>query len=126
MVNPSSRANAADSGGDEGCHSQGIDSDGNPFYFYTVPMIDEIAYSRGEYPDMRRIDFSDVNMPMNGKEMKKVVQALYSDVIGFTRFPAETVNSSQEGKLTPGNFRRIVEMLVPEILNNPEKWITDI
>lgn len=24
------------------------------------------------------------------------------------------------------NFRRIVESLVPEIINNPEKWITDI
>ena len=28
---------------------RGMDSDGKPFYFYTVPMIDELAYRRGGY-----------------------------------------------------------------------------
>ena len=105
---------------------RGMDSDGAPFYFYTVPMIDEIAYQKGEYLDLRRIDFSDVRMPMDDKGRKKVLLVSYSDVIGFVRFPAEIVSSSSEGKLTPGNFRRMVESLVPEIINNPEKWITEI
>ena len=63
---------------------------------------------------------------MDGRERKKVVLASYSDVIGFIRFPAEMVGSSPERKLTPGNFRRMVESLVPETINNPEKWITEI
>lgn len=105
---------------------RGIDSDGEAFYFFTFPMIDEFAYQKGEYLDLMRIDFSDVRMPMDGRERKRVVLALYSDVIGFVRFPAEMVSSSPEGKLTPGNFRRMVESLVPEIINCPEKWITEI
>ena len=105
---------------------RGIDSDGEAFYFFTVPIMDELVYQKGEYLDLRRINFSDVRMPMDGRERKKVVLALYSDVIGFVRFPAEIVSSSPEGKLTPGNFRRMVEFLVPEIINYPEKWITEI
>ena len=105
---------------------RGIDSDGEAFYFFTAPIMDEFAYQKGEYLDSRRIDFSDVRMPMDGRERKKVVLVLYSDVIGFVRFPAEMVSSSPEGKLTPGNFRRMVGSLVPEIINHPEKWITEI
>jgi hypothetical protein len=105
---------------------RGIDSDGESFYFFTFPMIDEFAYQKGEYLDLRRINFSDVRMPMDGRERKKVVLAVYSDVIGFVRFPAEMVSSSPEGKLTPGNFRRMVESLVPEIITHPGKWITEI
>ena len=105
---------------------RGIDSDGESFYFFTFPIMDELAYQKGEYIDLRRINFSDVRMPMDGRERKKVVLASYSDVIGFIRFPAEMVGSSPEGRLTPGNFGRMVESLVPETINNPEKWITEI
>ncbi|MDA8054781.1 MAG: hypothetical protein M0Z77_03900 [Thermoplasmatales archaeon] len=105
---------------------RGMGSDGKPFYFYTVPMIDEIAYRSGEYIDVRRNSYSDANTQTNNGEVKNIIFAVYSDVIGFIRFPTDIVNSSQEGRLTPVNFNEIVEMLVPEIINNPEKWITYI
>ena len=105
---------------------RGMGSDGKPFYFYTVPMIDELYYRRGEYIDMRRNSYSDAGTQTNNGEVKNILFAVYTDVIGFIRFPTEMVSSSPEGRLTPANFNEIVEMLVPEIINNPEKWITDI
>ncbi len=47
-------------------------------------------------------------------------------MVGFIRFPTEIVNSSQEGRLTPGNYNEIKDRLIREIIDNPEKWITDI
>ena len=36
------------------------------------------------------------------------------------------VSSLPERRLAAENFGRVVDTLVPEIINNPEKWITDI
>ncbi len=105
---------------------RGMDSDGKPFYFYTVPVFDELAYRNWGYMYSGETNTQDASARMNSGEGKNIIYALYSDVVGFIRFPAEIVNFSPERRLTPGNFSRIVEMLVPEIINNPEKWITDI
>ena len=48
------------------------------------------------------------------------------DVVGFVRFPLELVRKTQERKLTPSNYSRLVEALIQEIENNPERWITEI
>ena len=104
---------------------RGMDSEGKPFYFYTVPMFDELAYRNWGYMYSGATNTQD-DTRMNNGEGRNIIYALYSNVIGFIRFPAEIVNSSPERRLTPGNFSIIVEMLVPEIINNPEKWITDI
>ncbi len=105
---------------------RGVDSEGNPFYFYTVPMFDELAYRNWGYMYSGATTNTQDDTRMNNGKGKNIIFALYSDVVGFIRFPAEVVNSSQEGRLTPGNFNEIVDTLVPEIINNPEKWITDI
>ena len=103
---------------------RGMDSDGKPFYFCTVPMFDELVYRNSGY--MEGMNTQDASARMNSGEGKNIIYALYSDVVGFIRFPANILNSLPGGKLTKENFNRIVEMLVPEIINNPEKWITDI
>ena len=75
---------------------------------------------------MRKINSQDANTQTNNGEVKNIIFAVYSDVIGFIRFPTEMISFSPEGRLTPANFNEIVEMLVPEIIDNTEKWITDI
>ena len=104
---------------------RGVDSDGKPFYFYTVPIIDELAYRNWGYMYSGATNTQD-EIRMNNGEGKNIIYALYSDVVGFIRFPADIVSSLPERRLAAENFGRIVEMLVPEIINNPEKWITDI
>ena len=104
---------------------RGMDSDGAPFYFYTVPMFDELAYRNWGYMYSGATNTQD-DTRMNNGEGKNIIYALYSDVVGFIRFPADIVSSLPEKRLAAENFGRVVEMLVPEIINNPEKWITDI
>ena len=104
---------------------RGVDSDGKPFYFYTVPIIDELAYRNWGYMYSGATNTQD-EIRMNSGEGKNIIYALYSDVVGFIRFPTEIVNSSREGRLTPGNYNEIKDRLIREIIDNPEKWITDI
>ena len=103
---------------------RGMDSDGKPFYFCTVPMFDELVYRNSGY--MEGMNTQDASARMNSGEGKNIIYALYSDVVGFIRFPADIVSSLPERSLSGENFGRVVDTLVPEILNNPEKWITDI
>ena len=103
---------------------RGMGSDGAPFYFYTVPMFDELVYRNSGY--LEGMSTQDASARMNSGEGRNIIYALYSDVVGFIRFPADIVNSLPEGKLTKENFGRVVDTLVPEIINNPEKWITYI
>ena len=102
---------------------RGMDSDGKPFYFYTVPMFDEFVYRNSGY--MEGMNTQD-DTQMNNGEGKNIIYALDSDVVGFIRFPADIVSSLPERRLAAENFGRVVDTLVPEIINNPEKWITDI
>ena len=104
---------------------RGMGSDGKPFYFYTVPMIDELAYRNWGYMYSGATNTQD-DTRMNNGEGRNIIYARYSDVIGFIRFPTEIVNSSREGRLTPGNYNEIKDKLIREIIDNPEKWITDI
>ena len=104
---------------------RGMDSDGAPFYFYTVPMIDELAYRNWGYMYSGATNTQD-DTRMNNGEGRNIIYARYSDVIGFIRFPTEIVNSSREGRLTPGNYNEIKDKLIREIIDNPEKWITGI
>ena len=105
---------------------RGMDSEGNPFYFYTVPMFDELAYRGWVYTDTDNTSPPDPDSRENHGKARHTISVLYSDVIGFVRFPTEIVNSSQEGRLTPGNYNEIQDRLIRDIINNPEKWITDI
>ena len=104
---------------------RGMDSEGKPFYFYTVPMFDELVYRNWGYMYSGATNTQD-EIRMNSGEGKNIIYALYSDVVGFIRFPTEIVNSSREGRLTPGNYNEIKDRLIREIIDNPEKWITDI
>ena len=104
---------------------RGMDSDGKPFYFYTVPMFDELAYRNWGYMYSGATNTQD-DTRMNSGKGKNIMYALYSDVVGFIRFPEEIVSSLPERRLTAENFGRVVDTLVPEIINNPEKWITNI
>jgi hypothetical protein len=103
---------------------RGMDPDGKPFYFYTVPMFDELVYRNSGY--MEGMNTQDASARINSGEGKNIIYALYSDVVGFIRFPEEIVSSLPERRLTAENFGRVVDTLVPEIINNPEKWITNI
>ena len=57
---------------------------------------------------------------------RKVLVPEYRDVVGFIRFPLELVRKTQERNLTPSNYSRLVEALIPGIENDPEEWITPI
>ena len=105
---------------------RGMDSEGNPFYFYTVPMIDELYYRNWVYTVTESTSSPDPDSRENNGKARHTISVLYCDVVGFIRFPTEIVNSSREGRLTPGNYNEIKDRLIREIIDNPEKWITDI
>ncbi|EQB64862.1 MAG: hypothetical protein AMDU3_IPLC00004G0440 [Thermoplasmatales archaeon I-plasma] len=105
---------------------RGMDSEGNPFYFYTLTMIDELYYRSWVYTVTESTSSPDPDSRENNGKARHTISVLYSDVVGFIRFPTEIVNSSQEGRLTPGNYNEIKDRLIREIIDNPEKWITDI
>ena len=105
---------------------RGMDSEGNPFYFYTVTMIDELYYRGWVYTVTESTGSTDPDSRENHGKARHTISVLYSDVVGFIRFPTEIVNSSREGTLTPGNYNEIKDKLIRDIIDNPEKWITDI
>ena len=69
---------------------------------------------------------ADAYNPRDVRDGKTIVVPEYDDVIGFIRFPSELVKGTQEGKLTPSNYNEIREMLISEIMRDPERWITPI
>ena len=105
---------------------RGMDSEGNPFYFYAVTMIDELYYRGWVYTVTESTSSPDPDSRENHGKARHTISVLYSDVVGFIRFPTEIVNSSREGTLTPGNYNEIKDKLIRDIIDNPEKWITDI
>ena len=104
----------------------GKDGEGKVFYSFSDPVIDILSLSREQQMDLRRTMVEGSYTWEEVVERKKIVVPRYRNVVGFIRFPLELVKRTQERKITPSNYKRIIEALIQEIVNNPERWITEI
>ena len=105
---------------------RGRDGEGKEFCSFSDPMIDILAFPKEQQIDLKRMMAGEVYTFSDIREGRKVLVPEYRDVVGFIRFPLELVRKTQERKLTPSNYSRLVEELIPEIMSNPERWITPI
>ena len=105
---------------------RGSDGEGREFCSFSDPMIDPLSFPKEQQIDLKRILAGEVYTFRDIREGRKVLVPEYRDVVGFIRFPLELVRKTQERKLTPSNYSRLVEELIQEIENNPEKWMTPI
>ena len=105
---------------------RGRDGEGKEFCSFSDPMIDILSFPKEQRIDLKRMMAGEVYTFRDIREGRKVLVPEYRDVVGFIRFPLELVRKTQERKLTPSNYSRLVEALIPEIENDPEVWITPI
>ena len=105
---------------------RGRDGEGKEFCSFSDPVIDILSFPKEQQIDLRRMIVSDAYTSRDIREGRKVLVPEYRDVVGFIRFPMELVSKTQERKFTPSNYSRLVEALIPEIMSNPERWITEI
>ena len=105
---------------------RGRDGEGKEFCSFSDPMIDILSFPKEQQIDLKRMMAGEAYTSRDIREGRKVLVPEYRDVVGFIRFPLELVRKTQERKLTPSNYSRLVEALIPEIMSNPERWITEI
>ena len=60
-----------------------------------------------------------------GKEVLKL-QATFDNLVGFIRYPKEIVESLPERRITNGNYDEAVIKTAIALLENPDKWITEV
>ena len=106
--------------------ARGRDGEGKEFCSFSDPMKDILAFPKEQQIDLKRMMVDEVYTSRDIRDRKKVVVPEYKDIIGFIRFPMELARKTEEKKLTPSNYSRLVEALIPEIMSNPERWITEI
>ncbi|MDA8054184.1 MAG: hypothetical protein M0Z77_00860 [Thermoplasmatales archaeon] len=90
------------------------------------PSVSILFFPKEQQIDLKRMMVGEAYTSRDIREGRKVLVPEYRDVVGFIRFPLELVRKTQERKLTPSNYSRLVEALIPEIKNDPEKWMTPI
>ena len=105
---------------------RGMDGEGREFYSLSDPVIDILYFPKEQQIDLKRMIAGEAYTSRDIRERRKVLVPEYRDVVGFIRFPLELAGKTREGKLTPSNYSRLVEALIPEVANNPERWITEI
>ena len=105
---------------------RGRDGEGKEFCSFSDPMIDILSFPKEQQIDLKRMMAGEAYTSRDIREGRKVLVPEYRDVVGFIRFPLELVRKTQERKLTPSNYSRIIKTLIPEIKNDPEKWMTPI
>ena len=105
---------------------RGMDGEGREFYSLSDPVIDILAFPKEQQIDLKRMMVDEAYTSKDIMKGRKVLVPEYRDVVGFIRFPHELAGKTEEGKLTPSNYSRLVEALIQEIENNPERWITEI
>ena len=105
---------------------RGMDGEGREFCSFSDPIIDILSFPNEQQIDLKRMMVDEAYTSRDIRERRKVLVPEYKDVVGFIRFPLELAMNTGEGKLTPSNYSRLVEALIQEVANNPEKWITEI
>ena len=105
---------------------RGMDGEGREFYSLSDPVIDVLAFPKEQQIDLKRMMVDEAYTSRDIRNGRKVLVPEYRDVVGFIRFPLELAGKTREGKLTPSNYSRLVEALIQELENNPERWITEI
>ena len=106
--------------------ARGRDGEGKEFCSFSDPMIDILSFPKEQQIDLKRMMAGEAYTSRDIREGRKVLVPEYRDVVGFIRFPMELVRKTQERKLTPSNYSRLVEALIQEVRSNPERWITEI
>ena len=106
--------------------ARGRDGEGKEFCSFSDPMKDILAFPKEQQIDLKRMMVDEVYTSRDIRDRKQVVVPEYKDIIGFIRFPVELARKTEEKKLTPSNYSRLVEALIQELENNPERWITEI
>ena len=105
---------------------RGMDGEGREFYSLSDPVVDILYFPKEQQIDLKRMMVDEAYTSRDIKKGRKVLVPEYIDVVGFIRFPLELAMNTEEGKLTPSNYSRLVEALIQEVENNPERWITEI
>ena len=105
---------------------RGMDGEGREFYSLSDPVIDILYFPKEQQIDLKRMMVDEAYTSRDIRNGRKVLVPEYRDVVGFIRFPMELARKTEEKKLTPSNYSRLVEALIPEIMSNPERWITEI
>ena len=105
---------------------RGRDGEGREFYSLSDPVIDILYFPKEQQIDLKRMMVDEAYTSRDIRNGRKVLVPEYRDVVGFIRFPMELARKTEEKKLTPSNYSRLVEALIPEIMSNPERWITEI
>ena len=105
---------------------RGSDGEGKEFCSFSDPMIDLLSFPKEQQIGLKRMIVSDAYTSRDIREGRKVLVPEYREVVGFIRFPMELARKTEERKLIPSNYSRIIKTLIPEIKNDPEKWMTPI
>jgi hypothetical protein len=108
---------------------KGMDGEEKPFYLFSRPFDDPLELTDSESTALVLKEFNEIladSIARGEMSMKEVLSAQCTSYSGLIRFPREIVRSFPKGRIAPEYYDRMVQDTAIAILNDPEKWITEI